>query len=315
MIGTCAALVTTQLVAVHAGRDAPDAARLRRGARRHDGVRRSGSSRASSCRSRRRGICRIRTQRPGTSSGMRSRAPCNTELPDVASPSSIAAQSRARPHQRPRIERASPLPCRVRCERREDRLSDTLSSLSDAGSPAALNSLTQPVGERVARGIACSNSGGPHQLTVAVADDRRVPPHDVRQHDRDRDAVRRAVARGQRIGAGVRRAEHRLFDRGAGVVARRAASPPAARDRRARPARARSGRRAAARPRARRDPTRVCACVVTNDSTACEIASMPVTAVSDARLRDGQRRIENHGPKHRLRDRRTPSSRASRHRR
>ena len=86
-------------------------------------------------------------------------------------------------------------------------------------------------------------------------------------------AVRRAVARGQRIGAGVRRAEHRLLDGDAGLV--RAEQHGAARrevvglGR----ARARSALRAAARRRARTGRRPRGCCVVTKDSTACEIAS------------------------------------------
>ena len=66
------------------------------------------------------------------------------------------------------------------------------------------------------------------QQRVAVRREVGVPSHDVRQHDRDRDAVRDAVARGQRIGAGVRRAEHRCSI-AMPARTRRAASPRAAR--------------------------------------------------------------------------------------
>jgi len=51
------------------------------------------------------------------------------------------------------------------------------------------------------------------QIRIAIADMIRVPSHDVRQHDRDCRAVRGAVMRRQRIGARVRRTEHRLLDR------------------------------------------------------------------------------------------------------
>src|SRR3989442_3967064 len=64
------------------------------------------------------------------------------------------------------------------------------------------------VGPYIAGGPACpphdiARRGGrvcpPHQkMAIAIADMIRVPADDVRQHDRDRDAVGRAVMRGQR---------------------------------------------------------------------------------------------------------------------
>ena len=54
--------------------------------------------------------------------------------------------------------------------------------------------------------------------TVIVAGDLFIPANDCRQQHRDRRAVRRSVTRGQRIGAGVCCAEHRVLDRDAGIV-------------------------------------------------------------------------------------------------
>ena len=93
------------------------------------------------------------------------------------------------------------------------------------------------------------------------------------QHDGDRDAVRRAVLRGQRIRAGVRRAEHRQLDRGAGEVGaaqHRAAGRDVAR--RCEHALVVAAR-AAARPRAASRADSAVRLFVTNASTACEIAS------------------------------------------
>ena len=103
-------------------------------------------------------------------------------------------------------------------------------------------------------------------------------------------AVGVLVMRGQRIGAGVGGAEHRVLDRDARVVRAEQHRAAGRRGRRARPAPARSSPSSSRHAsRANRSDMAVRR-VVTYDSTACESASKPAMAVTAARLRDGERR-------------------------
>ena len=60
--------------------------------------------------------------------------------------------------------------------------------------------------------------GGSGKVGVVRAGHAGVPADDVRQQQRDGRAVDGAVTRGERVGAGMRGAEHGVFDGGAGVV-------------------------------------------------------------------------------------------------
>ena len=64
--------------------------------------------------------------------------------------------------------------------------------------------------------LAVGQAGFLDQILVQLRHRRRVEADDVRQQDADRQAVRDAVVGGQRVGAGVADAEHRVLDGGAG---------------------------------------------------------------------------------------------------
>ena len=82
------------------------------------------------------------------------------------------------------------------------------------GRPPAARSASS----RRARASAASGFGNADQLAIGRRRHRRVDANHRRQHQRDRHAVRHAELRGERVGAGVRGAEHRRLDRGAGEV-------------------------------------------------------------------------------------------------
>src|SRR5262245_16250251 len=115
---------------------------------------------------------------------------------------------RARRVERPRVERAGPLLRRIRRERRKIGALHAQLFQARVQAAGACEPL-EPCGELVA---------ATGQRRVPFLDILRVPAHDVRQHGGNRRAVRRAVARRQRIRARVRGAEHRQLDRDAGHV-------------------------------------------------------------------------------------------------
>ena len=201
------------------------------------------------------------------------------------------------PHRRARVELAGPLLRRLAA-------SVGRSSLRRARRPAASRQTARRGQSRGARESvsrdrrAVRRDSHTHSSSAYMrSGDAGVPADDVRQQNGDGVAVRGAIARGQRVRARMRRAEHRLLDRRARVETRRAASPRARRDRRATSARARNWPSSSRHASSDNSCDRAIALRADEALDGVRDRIVPGGGRHRSRLRQREPRIENHRAK------------------